>query len=253
MQTAIVTVGDELLAGDTENTNATWLCRQLSDRGVTVRRILTVPDEDTEIVRVLREYATAYDAVIVTGGLGGTPDDVTIDSVAQAFDRPLAVNELVKTDVERALAAIAEDHPELDIDVDAEASIPAGVRPLVNDVGLSPGCVVEPREAEQEQHGRIYVFPGIPREMQSMFEGVADEFNGDLQSRFLYTDEPEAALIERLKAVHARYGVLVGCYPNRKGNHNRLKLRGEDEEELNKAVTWLGEQVRTVEPPSESA
>jgi molybdenum cofactor synthesis domain-containing protein len=253
MQTAIVTVGDELLAGDTENTNATWLCHQLSDRGVTVRRILTVPDEDTEIVRVLREYATTYDAVIVTGGLGGTPDDVTIDSVAKAFDRPLAVNELAKTDVERTLAAIAEDYPDLDVDVDAEASIPSGARPLVNDVGLSPGCVVEPREAEDEQHARTYVFPGIPREMQSMFTGVAVEFSGNLQSRFLYTDEPEAALIERLEEVHARFGVLVGCYPNREANHNRLKLRGEDEESLNKAAVWLGENVSTVEPPSKRA
>jgi len=245
MDAAIVTVGDELLAGDTENTNATWLCRELTERGVTVQRTLTVPDEVDAIAANVRDYAEAYDAVVVTGGLGGTPDDVTMAGVAAAFDRPMEPDDLARTDLERSLAAIAEDRPELDLDVDveAEASIPRGARPLINDAGLSPGCVIEP-EAE---HGAVYVLPGIPDEMTSMFEGIAGEFAGDVRSAMLYTEEPEANLIPRLDEARERFGVGVGCYPDRDAGHNRLKLRSEDGDALAEARAWLAENVDTVE------
>lgn len=233
MDVAIVTVGDELLSGDTENANATWLGRQLAERGVTVARMLTVPDETDVIADAVDRYSAAFDAVVVTGGLGGTPDDVTMDGVAAAFDRPLAADELAREDLERTLAAIAEDYPELDVDVEAEASLPEGSRPLLNDAGLSPGCVIE----------NVYVLPGIPREMQAMFEQVAEEFSGDAETRGFYTEEPEANLIDRLAEARDRFDVAVGCYPDRDAGHNRLKVSGDDPETLDAAVAWLRERI----------
>ena len=100
MQAAILTVGEELLAGDTENTNGTWLAGQLTDRGVAVARILAVPDEEGVIAGAVDRYSDTFDAVVVTGGLGGTPDDVTMSAVAAAFDRPLVENDLARADVE---------------------------------------------------------------------------------------------------------------------------------------------------------
>ena len=238
MDAALITVGDELLAGDTENTNGTWLASELSERGVEVRRVLTVPDVAAAITEAVREYAATFDAVIVTGGLGGTPDDLTMDAVAAAFDRPLEPNDLARADLERTLEAVADTYPDLEIDIESEASIPAGARPLINDAGLSPGAVVE----------NVYVFPGIPGEMQRMFESVADEFAGDVDSRTLYTEEPEANLIERLDAVRNRFGVEMGCYPDREAGHNRLKLRSDDPEKLDAAAAWLREEVELVEP-----
>ncbi len=81
MNVAVVTVGDELLAGRTTNTNATWLCERLVERGVSVERVTTVPDRIGDIARVVNEYRAEYDAVIVTGGLGPTHDDVTMEGV----------------------------------------------------------------------------------------------------------------------------------------------------------------------------
>ena len=246
MDAAIVTVGDELLAGDTENTNATWLCRELSERGVTVKRTLTVPDEVDAIAESVRRYAEDYDAVVVTGGLGGTPDDVTMAGVARAFDRSMEPNDLARADLERSLEAIAEDRPglNLDVDVEAEAAIPTGARPLINGAGLSPGCVIEPSDGA---HGPVYVLPGIPSEMTAMFESVAGEFAGDVRSATLYTEEPEANLVARLDEVRDRFGVQVGCYPDRDAGHNRLKLRAEDEASLADARAWLAANVETVE------
>ncbi|WP_255194957.1 competence/damage-inducible protein A [Halorarius litoreus] len=243
MNAALVTVGDELLAGDTENTNATWLAQQLTARGVAVERVLTVPDDVPAIAENVRAYAEAFDAVVVTGGLGGTPDDVTMAGVAAAFDLALEENALARADLERTLKAIAESYPDLNVDIEAEASIPAGARPLVNDAGLSPGCVLE-----QEAYGAVYVLPGIPSEMEHMFEGVADEFTGDVESEFVYTDEPEANLIERLDEARRQFDVVVGCYPNQQAGHNRLKVRGTDADAVAKAAAWLANEVRTVDP-----
>ena len=89
MNAAVLTVGDELLAGRTTNTNATWLCTRLGDRGVSVERVTTVPDRIEDIARTVEEYRQAYDAVVVTGGLGPTHDDVTMAAVASALERDL--------------------------------------------------------------------------------------------------------------------------------------------------------------------
>lgn len=236
MDAAIVTAGDELLAGDTENTNATWLARELTERGVSVRRVVVVPDEVEAIEEAVRDYGDAYDAVVVTGGLGGTPDDVTMAGVAAAFDLDLEPDPAARADVERSVEWVRENRPDLadfSVDVEAEASIPAGASPLLNDEGLSPGCVVE----------NVYVLPGVPREMEAMFGQVAAAFAGDVESRTFHTEEAEAALVERLADARERFDVTVGCYPDREAGHNRVKVTGDDPGEVEAAAEWLRERV----------
>ena len=241
MNVALLTVGDELLAGDTVNTNAAWLAERLSERGVTVARILTIPDSRSLIADKVRTYSDDFDAVIVTGGLGGTPDDVTIAAVADAFDRDLIVSEPALADVETRLAEISDDVPDLDIDPAAEATLPDGARPLLNPEGLAPGCVVE----------NVYVLPGIPRELKAMFDTVAEEFSGDAISHLLYTVEPEANMVSTLEAITDAFDVAVGCYPDRDARHNRLKLTATDEATLTEATAWLHERIDVSDTPVE--
>ena len=196
-----------------------------------------MPGEEGVIAGAVDRYSDAFDAVVVTGGLDGTPDDVTMDGVAAAFDRPPVENDLARADIERTLEAVADEYPDLGVDVAAEAALPEGARPLINRAGLSPGCVLE----------NVYVLPGIPSEMERMFESVAEAFAGDVRSRILYTTEPEANLVERLEAVQSRFDVTVGCYPDREAEHNRLKLTGENEAALADAAAWLRERVDTTE------
>ena len=241
MEVALITVGDELLSGDTVNTNANWLAGRLSDRGVAVGQILSLPDDRAAIADHVREYAAAFDAVIVTGGIGSTPDDVTMEAVADAFDREMAPTDLTRESVERRLAAIRERVPdrEFDVDVDAEAAVPAGSRPLVTEAGLAPGCVIE----------GVYVLPGIPDELKATFETVADEFAGDRRSRFLYTVEPESNIVPALREAMDRFDVVVGCYPDREAEHNRLKVTATDAEALDDAAAWLLANVNASETP----
>ncbi|ELZ40713.1 competence/damage-inducible protein A [Halorubrum tebenquichense] len=241
MEVALITVGDELLSGDTVNTNANWLAGELSERGVAVGRILSIPDDRAEIAARVREYAAAFDAVIVTGGLGSTPDDVTMEAVADAFDREMVVTDITRESVERRLAAIREQVPdrEFDVDVAAEAAVPEGSRPLVTEAGLAPGCVLE----------GVYVMPGIPDELKATFETVADEFAGDRRSRFLYTVEPESNIIDALEEAMDRFDVVVGCYPDREAEHNRLKVTATDDAALDDAAAWLLANVDASETP----
>ena len=241
MDAALLTVGDELLAGDTENTNATWLARQLAERGVTVERILVVPDDRATITRHVREYSDGFDAVIITGGIGGTPDDMTMEAVADAFDREMVVDDLALEDIEESLARVEASIPELNIDIEAEASIPDGARPLINGEGLAPGAALE----------NVYVMPGIPRELKAMFEDVAEEFDGDAVSRFLYTVEPEANIVGALEDVESEFDVMVGCYPDRDAGHNRLKLTATSQDAIDAAADWLLETLDASETPVE--
>ncbi|WP_049983347.1 molybdopterin-binding protein [Halorubrum sp. BV1] len=220
MNAAIVTVGDELLVGDTENTNATWLCDRLDARGVRVRRVTVVPDEVGEIARVVNEYHAEYDAVIVTGGLGPTHDDVTMDAVAAAFGRDLEAND-------RAAGWLAEEGYSAD-DLAAETThLPADCRPLENEAGVAPGAVVE----------SVYVLPGVPREMKAMFESVADEFEGTpTHTTVVDVDEPESALLERFAALEAQFDVSVGSYP---GESVRVKITAANADEAERAAEWI--------------
>ncbi|WP_435064210.1 competence/damage-inducible protein A [Halobaculum sp. EA56] len=242
MDVAILTVGDEVLAGETTNTNAAWLAGEVADRGGRVRRILTLPDVRHAIAERVAAWAAAYDAVIVTGGLGGTHDDVTADAVADAFDRDLAVREAVRADVLETVAAYRDANPELvaehdlDVDVAAWASLPEGARYVPNDEGLCPAFVL----------GNVYVFPGVPAEVRATFARVADEFAGEEVSATLYTPQPEGSMVDVLGEARDRFAVAIGSYPDTEG-YNRLTVRGDDADAVAEAADWLRERVTVVE------
>lgn len=241
MDAAIITVGDEILAGDITNTNAAWLASELTSRGVSVREITTVPDDAGMIAAHTRRCSGTFDAVIVTGGIGGTPDDVTMDGVARAFEVALEENATARADVEETLVGIHERRPDLDLDVATEASLPTGSRPLLNPEGISPGCV----------HGNVYVLPGIPREMKAMFGVVEAEFAGDLHSRTTYTSEPESNIAGLLAEVRDAHGVSVGCYPDVNRGPKRIKVIGEDAARVDLAFDELTRRLEVEHPSSE--
>lgn len=233
MNVGIITIGDELLSGDIENSNATWLCTQLTEAGVVTDRVVMLPDRKETISEHVRDYSDTFDAVIITGGLGDTPDDVTMEAIAEAFEVDLVINRDVRKQVETSIQAIQERIPDFSVNIEREAAIPEGSRPLVNQDGLSPGCVL----------GNVYVFPGIPREMKAMFESVSDEFQGNIQSRSFWTGTPEASLVPSLEAFNDEFhSVTLSCYPKRDGD-NRLKLTGDDPARLDQAEEWIYDHI----------
>ena len=225
MNVAIVTVGDELLAGETVDTNSAWLAAQLTDRGCTIPRVTTVPDDIEVIAAVVNEQRAAYDAVVVTGGLGPTHDDRTMAAVAAAVGRELEHHPAAEAWLTSESGYSADD-------LDAGTTdLPAGARMVPNEVGVAPGAVIE----------SIYVLPGVPAEMKSMFDHVAGEFSGEpIYTEMVVVDEPESALLDRLKAVQERFTVDVGSYP---GEYVRVKFRGGDSEAVAEAAAWFAKQA----------
>jgi molybdenum cofactor synthesis domain-containing protein len=225
MRVAVVTVGDELLAGDTVNTNATWLCERLTDRGVQVERVTTVPDRVADIARVVNEYRAEYDAVVITGGLGPTHDDVTMEGVAAAVGRTVEQHDEALEWLTTHGGYQAGDL------VEGTTHLPSGARMLPNTEGVAPGAVVE----------SVYVLPGVPTEMKAMFEAVEAEFSGEqTYTEIVETPDPESSLIPVMDEVQAEFAVRVGSYP---GESVRLKLSGTSEAEVGAAAEWLRERV----------
>src|SRR5947209_1409309 len=167
---SVVAIGDELLSGYTLDTNSNWIAQRLRALGVPLKRVTQVRDRQEEIVeQVRRELADPeVTTVFCTGGLGPTPDDRTFAALAAALDRELVVEEEVKARIERRLKRMVEagliDSAELNEGHLRMASIPANpTAVLANKVGTAPGVLYEVVGT------RLFVLPGVPPEMKSIF------------------------------------------------------------------------------------
>jgi nicotinamide-nucleotide amidase len=224
---AIVTIGNELLSGDVENTNGSWLARRLEAVGVEVRLLAVVPDEIEEIATTLREQADRADLVVVTGGLGGTPDDVTREAVAAAF----GVEQTDYADVATDLRARFPSDPEY---AARWAMLPAGSRPLANPLGGAPGFLLE----------NVYVLPGLPAEMEAMYETIENELRagppiGSWRRSYRTTESEIVSVLTKALEIHPQ--IRVGSYPSfgAHGPHVEVVLKSDDPDALESAVTWL--------------
>src|SRR5262245_7045189 len=150
---AILTIGNEVVCGDVHDTNAVWLARRLESLGVRVVLTASVPDEIDAIAGFVRRERDRVDQLVVTGGLGGTPDDVTREALAAAF-------EVKQAEVPELAADLRRRYPKSPDYAARWALLPVGSRPLSNPHGGAPGFVIE----------NVWVLPGLPSEMEAMFD-----------------------------------------------------------------------------------
>ncbi len=202
MKVELVTIGDELLLGFTIDSNAAHLGRVLSTIGVTVPRRTTVGDETGAIIDVLRDALDRSGAVISTGGLGPTTDDVTRQAVATLFGRQLTQNREI---AERLSAWWIERRlpGELPPSNLAQALVPDGAVVLENRHGTAPGLWLE-----DEQGRWLAVLPGVPREMRGMLK---DELLPLLIARAVASGAAETVVRSRtLRTTGVAESVLAG-------------------------------------------
>jgi nicotinamide-nucleotide amidase len=230
-----VTIGNELVSGDTVNTNGSWLAARLEELGLEVLLIAALPDEEERIAAFVRVQAAEADVVLVTGGLGGTPDDVTRESMAATFGVP----QEEQSEVAAALRARFRSDPDY---VSRWAQLPAGSRPLENPLGGAPGFVIE----------NVYVLPGLPAEMEAMFETVAAELAGgspigSWRRTYRTTESRIVAVLEAGGERHPR--VRVGSYPSFgvEGSTVEVVLKSNDPDALAAAAAWF---ERALDQPS---
>lgn len=161
MKAEIVTIGTELLLGEIDDTNATYLARKLSEIGVDLYYRTTVGDNEGRIAEVISHALDRVDIVITTGGLGPTVDDKTREAVAAAAGLPLEFNQALYGQIEERFRQF---NVEMSDNNRQQAFIPQGAMPIRNPVGTAPIFALEtPR-------GVVIVLPGVPREMKHLME-----------------------------------------------------------------------------------
>jgi len=165
----LICVGNELLIGKTLNTNAHWLAKRITSLGLKVRRITVIGDDLDEIAAAIRETVKRKPCfIIVTGGLGPTFDDKTVEGVSLGLDRRLEDNrealEMIKAKYEEYVAEGRIKEYEMTPHRTKMGRLPEGAKPLPNPVGTAPGVFLK-----HEGIG-IVMLPGVPEEMKAIFD-----------------------------------------------------------------------------------
>ncbi len=242
MDAVIITIGDELLIGQVVNTNAAFIAEQLNDAGISVAEIVTVADDEEEIVRSLREHADRHDVTIVTGGLGPTHDDVT----RRAVCRFLGVDLVRSPEAEKNVRAFldARGRP-WTAAAENQTLIPGGAEVLANAHGTAPG------ELFRRGGRSLIVMPGVPYEMETMVRDAVLPYlrarsSGSILHRTLRTTGiAESALAEHLEPIDRLLeGASLAFLPSPSGVRLRITVKGSDRPACERTIRIIEERMR---------
>jgi nicotinamide-nucleotide amidase len=177
MKAAIITIGDELLIGQTIDTNSAWIGAELSESGFDVYRITSIHDKREDIIYALNEASGKTEVVLITGGLGPTSDDITKQTLCEFFNTRLVINNEVLNMIESMMNR--RNFPMNDNNR-RQAEVPESCKVLTNATGTAPGMWFE-------KDGTIYIsMPGVPYEMKYiMKEHVLPELNKRFTSQII--------------------------------------------------------------------
>jgi len=255
----IVSVGTELLIGKTLNTNAQWLAKRATTLGLKVKRVTAVGDNVDEISNVIRETIQRGSGfVIVTGGLGPTFDDKTLEGVAKAVGRELKIHDLALKMVKEKYRKYVEEgrmeKAELTPPRVKMATLPEGSKPLPNPVGTAPGVILE------HEGKTLIALPGVPSEMRAIFEesvipllrkaaGNKTFFETSLEVKEIVESEA-APLIDQ--TMHGNPYVYIKSHPKGEERVPRLEFHfsttAEDSKEarnrISKALIQISELIQ---------
>ncbi len=254
----IVCVGNELLIGKVVNTNASWMGKRATALGVNVKRITTVADDVPEMAHAFQEVlARKPHFIVITGGLGPTFDDKTLEGLAFALNRKLAVNpealEMVKAKYREYAKILHVPKGELTPASTKMAILPEGTKPVVNPIGSAPGV-------QAELDGTVlFVLPGVPKEMEAIFEAsivpMLRQATGDVgfYELSLFADDIMesvlAPFIDKVMRDHPR--IYIKSHPKGRENKSHLELHlstsgsptENPQEQLNQAALQLAELI----------
>jgi nicotinamide-nucleotide amidase len=243
IQVSIITIGDELLIGQTVDTNSAWMAQRLNDLGIEIKRIVSVGDIAKDIKNALDEEIAAADIVLLTGGLGPTADDITKPLLCKYFGGDMVVNEEVLNHVKHIFEV--RKRPFLDRNL-KQAEVPDTCQVLFNKLGTAPGMLFE-------RNGKVIIsLPGVPFEMMGIME---DEVIPYLQQNFISdallhrsivtAGEGESFIAERIADLETTLPlhVRLAYLPSAGIVRLRLTGRGADKQRLVKELEMYQDQI----------
>ncbi len=182
MNCEVVAVGTELLLGQIVDTNSSWIGEQLATIGINSHYQTKVGDNWARINEVLAQAINRSDAVIVTGGLGPTQDDITREVLAELMGVELVLDPAIEQRIRGMFEQRGRSMPQNNL---RQAMVPRGAKTIPEQPGTAPGLIVELSRAESDQPVVVYLVPGVPREMREMINGTV---LNDLRARAGHTD-----------------------------------------------------------------
>lgn len=232
MSTAgVLVIGNEILSGKVVDTNSPFLASELRTLGVDLQRILTIPDEVEIIAREVRVMSEAYDYVFTSGGIGPTHDDVTMEAVAQAFDRGVELSQSMYERIERAQGRPPNESQR------KMAMVPEGSQSVDAGDLWFPVVIVE----------NVHIFPGIPKLLEKKFVSIRDRFTGvPFRLRRIYVTRRESDIADHLHGLLAEFPeLMLGSYPrlDRQDYMVLLTLESRDADYLQRAQDSLLERL----------
>lgn len=210
----IVILGDEVLKGETKEANLAYMLPLLNEWGAETVLCAILPDEIPVVVRHLRAYLEETDLLILTGGIGPTPDDITREAVAEVAGVPLVLNEEARAALESRPYKGGDPRYRI-----LMAYVPEGADLIPNPLSGAPGFHIR----------RMAAFPGIPLLLQAMFGWVKPLVSGSRRTRImLYSMAPESSYAGIMKDFRESYpDVGIGSYPITDGDYRvRVVFRG---------------------------
>lgn len=247
MKAEIITIGDEILIGQTLNTNAAYIGSKLTEIQVDVSFTCVVPDKEEEIKREFKDAFEKYDIIIVTGGLGPTHDDVTRKCVVDFFNTEFVQDKEVLSDIKKFFEVRGRQLTKTNED---QSLIPKIATPIRNSRGTAPGYWIEKNKKY------FIVMPGVPYEMKGMMETfVLPNLKEKIISQkvfkstmnLLTTGIPESVLFDRLGNLDELLnGASLAFLPSQFGVKMRITVYGNSEEESKNKLEGIEQKIRSL-------
>ena len=235
---AILVIGNEVLSGRTRDANAWLAAQRLFERGCRLEEIAVVPDRMAAIIDTLNRLRGRYEAVITSGGIGPTHDDITMAAVAEAFGVSLVEDEeILRIMAERfAPEALSESRRRM-------ALMPEGAALIRCEKTIAPGAHI----------GNAYVLAGVPEIFASQLEGILPGFGGQpYLRREIEAPVRESLFARELSAIQDRFAdVEIGSYPSHctQAPAGKICLSGRDTARLDEAEAAVRSLLASLPTP----
>jgi molybdenum cofactor synthesis domain-containing protein len=223
----MVVIGNEILSGKVVDGNSGLLARELRELGVSLDRVVVIPDDTEIIADTVARYSAEFDVVFTSGGVGPTHDDITIGAVASAFDREVVIHPELRQLIDGWIdGELTPAHLKM-------AEVPAGAELVADEHFRFPTVMIE----------NVYVLPGIPEIFKAKVAGLRDRLRGQpWHLRQVYVSSDEAAIAPSLDATLEAFSeLLLGSYPrlDRSEYSVKLTLESRDEQYVDAALDDL--------------
>ncbi len=197
----ILIIGDEVLSGRTQDTNSNYIAKNLTSSGIKLEEIKIVQDQKDHIVNSVKLFSDKYSYVFTTGGIGPTHDDITSESIAEAFNKKYEINK-------EAFNILEKYYPEGEFNLSRQrmAKMPSDAQLIYNPITAAPGFIVN----------NVYVFPGVPKIMEVMFSNVLKNLKKGKPKKIITinTNLYESKLAPFLNEIQDKYKECsIGSYP----------------------------------------